>query len=132
MVNFSYMVSSYEKLPASEIVDCAFKVHKQLGPGLLEKIYETCLCHELGKKGIHFKRQVDLPIVYDSIIFDEGLRIDVLVEDIIIVELKAVDTINPGWQAQVLNHLKLVKLNTGFLINYNVPTIEDGIKRYML
>ena len=126
------MVSSYEELLAKEIVDCAFKVHKQLGPGLLEKVYETCLCHELSKKGINFKRQVDLPIVYDNIIFDEGLRIDVLVEDIIIVELKAVDTINPIWQAQILSHLKLAKLSIGFLINFNVPTIKDGIKRYKL
>jgi len=70
--------------------------------------------------------------VYDNIIFDEGLRIDVLVEDIIIVELKAVDTINPVWQAQILSHLKLAKLSIGFLINFNVPTIRDGIKRYKL
>jgi len=126
------MISNYEELLAREVVDCAFKVHKQLGPGLLEKIYETCLCHELSKKKIHYKRQVDLPIVYDNIIFDEGLRIDVLVEDLIIIELKAVDTINPVWQAQILSHLKLAKLHMGFLINFNVPAIKNGIKRYIL
>ncbi len=132
MAKLNPMISEYEKLLAKEIVDCAFKVHKQLGPGLLEKIYETCLCHELSKKDINYKRQVDLPIVYDTITFDEGLRIDVLVENLIIVELKAVDIINAVWQAQILSHLKLTKLHLGFLINFNVTTIKDGIKRYVL
>ncbi len=126
------MVSEYEELLAKEIVDCAFKVHRQLGPGLLEKIYETCLCYELNKKNIDYKRQVDLPIVYDNIQFDKGLRIDILVENLIIIELKAVDAINAVWQAQIISHLKLTKLHLGFLINFNVATIKDGIKRYVL
>jgi len=126
------MISDYEELLGKEIVDCAFKVHKQLGPGLLEKIYETCLCYELDKKNINYKRQVNLPIIYDNITFDEGLRIDILVENLIIIELKAVDTVNSVWQAQILSHLKLARLHLGFLINFNVATLKDGIKRYVL
>ena len=126
------MISDYEELLGKEIVDCAFKVHKQLGPGLLEKIYEACLCYELNKKNIDCKRQVNLPIIYDNITFDEGLRIDILVENLIIIELKAVDTVNLVWQAQILSHLKLAKLHLGFLINFNVAAIKDGIKRYVL
>ena len=80
---------------AKLIVDSAYKVHKSLGPGLLEKVYEICFCHELAKKGLDFKRQVDIPIVYDNMIFKEGLRLDVLVEDKIICELKALENVNP-------------------------------------
>lgn len=75
------MLSEREEYLAKEIVDCAFKVHKQLGPGLLERVYEICFCHELNKKGIQYKRQVDIPIFYDNLVFNEGLRLDVLVED---------------------------------------------------
>lgn len=121
-----------EEYLAKEIVDAAFKVHKELGPGLLEKIYEACFCYELEKKGIKFKRQVDLPIHYDGKIFNEGLILDVLVEDLIIVEFKAVDMVNPLWKAQLISHLKLSKLKLGFLINFNVPLIKDGIKRYIV
>lgn len=92
---------------AKEIVDAAYLVHKQLGPGLLERIYEVCFCHELSKKGIDTRRQVSVPIQYDGITFDEGLRLDVLVEDLIVCELKAVDTFNPVWKAQIISHLRL-------------------------
>jgi GxxExxY protein len=119
-----------EEFLAKEIVDCAFKVHKQLGPGLLEKVYEVCFCHELAKKGISFQRQIDIPIVYDGLIFEEGLRLDVLVEDIIICELKAKDELNPVWKAQNISHLKLTNRTLGFLINFNVPLIKDGIHRF--
>ncbi len=117
---------------ARKIVDAAYCVHKELGPGLLEKIYETCFCHELKKRGLSYKRQVDVPIVYDGITFDEGLRLDVLVEDSIICELKAVDEVNPVWEAQLLSHLKLTKKRLGFLINFNEKYIKDGIKRIIL
>jgi len=129
---FNAFVSDYEELLGKQIGDCAFKVHKQLGPGLLEKIYEACLCYELNKKNINCKRQVNLPIVYDDVTFDEGLRIHILVENLIIIELKAVDIVNPVWQAQILSHLKLTKLHLGFLINLNVAIFKDGIKRYVL
>ncbi len=125
-------VSRNEEEVARKIVDAAYCVHKELGPGLLEKIYETCFCHELAKRGLTYQRQVDVPIVYDGITFEEGLRLDVLVEDIIICELKAVDEVNPVWEAQILSHLKLTKKRLGFLINFNEKYIKDGIKRIIL
>ena len=125
-------MSKREELVAQKIVDAAYIVHKTLGPGLLEKVYEVCFCHELSKRQITYKRQVDIPIVYDGIVFQDGLRIDVLVEGLIICELKAVVEINPVWEAQVLSHLKLTGKRLGFLINFNVPIIKDGIKRIIL
>ena len=91
-----------------------------------------CLCHELSKRGYHVERQVEIPINYDGIAFDEGLRLDVLVDNLVICELKAVDQVNPVWQAQLLSHLKLTGKRLGFLINFNVPLIKDGIKRLIL
>lgn len=120
-----------EEFLAKEIVDCAYKVHKQLGPGLLERIYEACFCHELSKRKIEYQRQVDVPICYDGIVFDEGLRLDVLVENLIICELKAVEVLNPVWQAQVISHLKLTNHRLGFLINFNVPLVKNGIQRFI-
>lgn len=119
-----------EEYLAKEIVDCAYKVHKQLGPGLLEKVYEVCFCHELAKKGIPFQRQIDIPIVYDGIVFDEGLRLDVLVDNLVICELKAKDELNPVWKAQIISHLKITEKRLGFLINFNVALIKDGINRF--
>lgn len=128
---------NYEPLPenleiiAKKIVDSAFTVHKNLGPGLLEKVYEICFCHEPIKRGLSYRRQIDIPIVYDGIIFGEGLRLDVLVEEVVICELKAIETVNPVWEAQVLSHLKLTEKRLGFLINFNVVNIGDGIKRFI-
>ncbi|MBK7377751.1 MAG: GxxExxY protein [Ignavibacteriales bacterium] len=132
------MTQSFTKLSVKEesvgreIVDAAFKVHKNLGPGLLEKVYEICFCYELEKKGLIVKRQVDIPIIYESIHFDEGLRLDVLVEELVVCELKALENINPVWQAQLLSHLKLTNKRLGYLINFNVPLIKDGIKRMII
>ena len=114
------------------VVNGAFKVHKALGPGLLEKIYEIALEHELKKCGLQVTKQFDIPIVYDGITFEEGFRLDILVEDLVICEIKAVDQVNPVWQAQVLSHLKLTGKRLGFLINFNVPLIKQGIKRFVL
>lgn len=114
------------------IVDAAYQVHKNLGPGLLEKVYEICFCHELTKRGLSYQRQIDIPIVYDNLEFQEGLRLDVLVEDCIICELKALETVNPVWEAQILSHLKLTEKRLGFLINFNVVRIKDGIRRFVL
>lgn len=114
------------------VVDAAYTVHKNLGPGLLEKVYEVCLCHELTKRGISVFRQIDIPIKYDEITFNEGLRLDILAGDEVIIELKAVDQINPVWQAQVMSHLKLTGKRLGFLINFNVPLIKSGIKRIVI
>lgn len=114
------------------IVDSAFAVHKNLGPGLLERVYEVCLCYELNKRGISTVRQLDIPIKYDGLIFNEGLRLDILAGNEVIVELKAVDQLNPVWEAQVLSHLKLTGKRLGYLINFNVPLIKHGIKRFVI
>jgi GxxExxY protein len=121
-----------EESIAQQIVDSAYTVHRKLEPGLLEKVYEVCFCHELSKRGLAFQRQVDIPIIYDGIVFNEGLRLDVLVEDEVIRELKAVDEMNLLWEAQILSHLKLTGKRLGFLINFNIPLIKDGIKRFIL
>ncbi|AFL86085.1 hypothetical protein Belba_3590 [Belliella baltica DSM 15883] len=112
------------------IVNASFLIHKAIGPGLLEKIYEVCLAHEIRKAGLQVKRQVTIPIQYDGIQFDEGLRLDLLVEDKVIIEIKSVEQVNPVWTAQIISHLKLTRLNLGFLINFNVPLIKNGIKRF--
>lgn len=125
------LLTAEEERIASEIVNSSFIVHKSLGPGLLEKIYEVCLCHELRKKGLNVQRQLNIPIVYDGLVFDEGLRLDLLVEDKVIVELKAVDIINPVWEAQIISHLMLTGKRMGFLINFNVALIKEGIRRYV-
>ena len=125
-----YNLTEVEEFLCKEIVDCAYKVHSQLGPGLLEKIYEACFWHELNKKEIPYRRQVKLPIIYDGLVFDEGLKMDVLVSDLIICEFKAVEIINPLWQAQIISHLTLTKLHVGFILNFNVPVIKNGIRRY--
>ena len=122
-------LSEREEFIAEKIVDAAYTVHKTLGPGLLERVYEVCFCHELSKRELKYQRQVDIPITYDGMIFNEGLRLDVLVEELIICELKAVDEMNPLWKAQILSHLKLIGKRLGFLINFNVPLIKNGIKR---
>lgn len=113
------------------VVNSAFKVHKELGPGLLEKVYEICLAHELTKSGIVVQRQLDIPIVYDGIVFKEGLRLDLLVGNEVIVEIKAIETVNPVWKAQIISHLKLTDKQLGFLINFNTPLIKDGIQRFI-
>ncbi|MCD4772060.1 MAG: GxxExxY protein [Bacteroidales bacterium] len=128
---------NYKPLPVEleiigkKIVDAAYSVHKNLGPGLLEKVYEICFCHELEKRGLKYQRQINIPVVYDGITFDEGLRLDVLVENQIICELKAIETINPVWEAQILSHLKLTKNRLGYLINFNVSNIGKGIRRFI-
>lgn len=125
-----YTLNAFEEKLCKDIVECAYLVHKQLGPGLLEKIYEACFCHELGKKKIIYERQKSIPIIYDNLEFDEGLRVDVYVEETIICELKAVEIVNPLWQAQLLSHLKLTGDHVGFVINFNVNLIKNGIRRY--
>jgi GxxExxY protein len=114
------------------IVDCAFHVHKALGPGLLESAYEACLCHEISKRNLIFRSQVALPILYNDLHLDAGYRIDILVEEIVIVELKSVETVLPLHHAQLMTYLKLSRLRLGILINFNVLLIKDGIKRIAL
>lgn len=125
------MLSERKEEIAKIIVHSAYLVHKELGPGLLEKVYELCLAHEIAKAGLAVKRQVDIPIVYDGIIFNEGLRMDLYVENSVIVEVKAVEVVNPVWSSQIISHLKLTDNDLGFLINFNVPLIKNGIKRFI-
>jgi GxxExxY protein len=125
-------ISDEEESVGKEIIHAAFRVHRTLGPGLLEKVYEACVAHELNKRNIPVARQVSLPIVYDGIEFKEALRLDLLVDGRVVVEIKAVETVNAVWQAQVLSHLKLSNLRLGYVINFHVPLIKDGIKRIIL
>jgi GxxExxY protein len=130
-MEFSKLTDQEEEI-GKAVIGAALRIHKELGPGLLEKVYEVCLSHELKKLGYSVDRQVVVPIKYDGITFDEGLRLDLLIERKVIIEIKAVDEINPVWQAQILSHLKLTGLRLGYLINFNVPLIKSGIKRIIL
>jgi GxxExxY protein len=111
------------------MVDAIIYVHRILGPGLLESTYQTCLAHELQKRGLHVRCEVVLPVVYDNIEIEAGYRIDMLVEEVIVVENKAVQTLLPIHEAQLLTYLKLSGLKLGYLLNWNVQLMKDGIKR---
>jgi len=117
---------------ARQVVDAAFHVHKALGPGLLESVYETCLCHELTKRRVAFQKQVVLPVVYDGLEIKTGLRIDLWIENQLIVELKAIDSLHEIHKAQIMTYMKLTDSRLGLLVNFNVPVIKDGIKRIIL
>jgi GxxExxY protein len=116
----------------SQIVDAALKIHKQLGPGLLESAYQACLSHELRKRGITVECEANQPLEYDGEKIDVGYRLDILVGGCVIVENKAVEKLLPVHEAQLLTYLKLRKCHIGYLINWNVPLIKDGIKRMAL
>ena len=120
-----------EEEVAREIVDAALAVHRALGPGLLESAYEQCLMLELNRRGVAVERQKDVPIVYLGMRIDAGYRIDLLVGGSIIVELKAVDRLAPVHDAQLLSYLRLANLRIGFLINFHVRLLKDGIRRLM-
>mgnify|MGYP001010086322 CR=1 FL=1 len=128
----STVLSDNENKIGRETYDVAFKIHRSLGPGLLESVYEKCFCHELSLRNISFKRQVNVPIIYENLRIEDGLRIDILVDDCIIVELKAQENYHPVWEAQLLSYLKLTGLKLGYLINFHTPLIKDGIKRMIL
>lgn len=117
---------------ARQVVDSSLAVHRTLGPGLLESVYEVCLEHELCNRGLTVERQVSLPIVYGKVHLDAGLRLDLLVSNSVIVELKSVEALLPVHRAQVLTYLKLTGHRLGLLINFNVPLIRNGIKRIVL
>ncbi len=113
------------------IITAAMRVHTELGPGLLESTYTACLQHELKKAGVRSESQVALSVVYDGVKLDLGYRIDLLVENLVIVELKSVDSISPVHQAQILSYLKLSGKSIGLLINFNVVHLKDGIRRFV-
>lgn len=125
-------LSDKEEYFAKQIVDIAVKIHKELGPGLLESIYAKCFYYELFNRNIKYEKQKEVPIIYQSLIIDEGLRLDLLVEDLVIIELKAQENYHPVWEAQLLSYLKLTNKRLGFLINFHVPLMKDGIKRLIL
>ena len=113
------------------VIGCAIEVHRQLGPGLLESAYEECLCFELQKVGLKFERQKPVPVIYKEIKLDCGYRIDVLVENCVVLELKTVECFNPVHEAQVLTYMKFANKNIGLLINFYVAVLKNGIKRYI-
>ena len=111
------------------VVDCIFKVHKNIGPGLLESAYEECLFYELSKTGLHIERQKPLPLFYETIKMEIGYRLDFLVDNKLVIEVKAVEALNDVHKAQVITYLKLSGCKLGLLVNFNVVLIKDGIKR---
>lgn len=115
-----------------EIVDSAYRVHKQLGPGLLESVYEECMIHDLRRKGFKVEQQVSLAIEFDGHLLANKLRIDMLVEDAVVVENKAVVDMYPLFESQLLTYLRVGKMRLGYLINYNVTLIKNGIKRFVV
>ena len=131
MVEHKPIPAETERL-AKETIDAAFKVHKYLGPGLLESVYEACLAHELRQRGITVDTQVALPVVYKDIHLDAGLCLDMLVADCVVVELKVAEQMKTLFEAQLLTYLKLSGRRLGLLVNFNVPLIKDGIKRVVL
>jgi GxxExxY protein len=120
----------YEDL-SEKIIGCAIEVHKALGPGLLESAYEECLDYELKSIGLDVKRQKPVPIVYKEIKLECGYRIDLLVEDKIIIELKSVEVLNPVHEAQILTYMKFAQKRLGLLMNFNVTKLKDGLRRYI-
>jgi GxxExxY protein len=115
-----------------QIIGAAIEVHRELGPGLLESAYEECFCHELYLRKLSFQRQINLPVAYKNLKLDCGYRLDVLVEDLVLVELKAIEQILPVHEAQLLTYLRLSGKKVGLLINFNVSVLKNGIVRRVL
>ncbi|MBB6005657.1 GxxExxY protein [Arcicella rosea] len=114
-----------------KIIGCCIEIHKHLGPGLLESAYEECLAYELSKTGLHFERQKTVPVNYKEIILEYGYRMDFLVENKVVVELKSVEALHPVHEAQVLTYMKFAEKKVGLLINFNVTILKDGIRRFI-
>ncbi|HLN23080.1 MAG TPA: GxxExxY protein [Patescibacteria group bacterium] len=113
------------------IIGCAIEVHRTLGPGLLESAYEECLCYELSRAGIPHRRQTHLPVVYKEVKLDCGYKIDIVVDEKVVIELKAVERLAPVHAAQIITYLRLSGYSVGLLMNFNVPILRDGIKRFV-
>jgi GxxExxY protein len=114
------------------VLDAAFRIHTALGTGLLESVYETCLAYEIRESALLVETQVAVPVIYKNIRLENGLRLDLLVERSVIVEIKAVETMNPVYEAQLLTYLRLTGVRLGFLINFTIPHLKDGIKRMVV
>jgi GxxExxY protein len=128
---FEPIAPQVEKI-GKAVLDAAFKVHTALGPGLLESVYETTMAYEVRKSGSMVATQVSLPIIYDGQQLESGFRLDMLVEKCVIVELKSVETMNPVYEAQIMTYLRLSGVRLGFLINFNVKRLKEGIKRFIV
>lgn len=130
--NFFKPLSQRELLLTSQIVNIAITIHKSLGPGLLKSVYEKCFCHELEKRNIKFSRCQPVSIIYDGMVIDEGLQLDILVDDLIVIEMKAQEDYQTVWEAQLLSCLKLANIRLGYILNFHVPLMKDGIIRRIL
>jgi GxxExxY protein len=117
---------------SNKVIGCALEVHKELGPGLLESAYQQCLCYELSNAKIQFTMEKPFPIIYKNIEIDCGYRLDLLIEDKLLIELKSVEKLIPIHEAQILTYMKLSNIHTGLLINFNVLLLKDGIKRFVI
>ncbi len=125
-------MTDYARELSGQVVEAGLKVHRALGPGLLESVYEQCFARELELRGIAFKRQVWLPINYEGVELAAGYRLDLIVAGLLIVEIKAVETLSRLYQAQLLSYLRLSGLHVGLLMNFNVPLFRDGLKRMVI
>lgn len=121
-----------ERWLTSQIMDIAITIHKFLGPGLPESVYEKCFCYELAKRDILFVLQKNVELIYDKLVISDGLRIDILIDNLIIVELKAQDVYHSVWEAQLLSYLKLTRKRLGYILNFHVPLMKDGVKRMII
>jgi len=128
---FAEIPSETERV-GKAVLDAAYRVHTALGPGLLESVYEACHAFEIRESGILVETQVAVPVIYKTVRLEDGLRLDLLVEKCVIVEIKAVETMNPIYEAQLLTYLRLTGVRLGFLINFSVPHLKDGIKRLVV
>ena len=117
---------------AGQIVDMAICIHKAVGPGLLESVYKKCFYYEIAKRNIYFEKQKTVQLMYNELVIDEGLRIDILIDKQVVVEIKAQEYYHPVWGAQVLSYLKLSNNWLGFILNFNVPLMKEGIKRMVI
>ena len=125
-------LSEKEERIAKQIVDIAINIHKQLGAGLLESVYAKCFFYELLNRELNFEKEKLVPIIYNDLKIDDGLRLDCLVEQLVIIEFKAQENYHPVWEAQLMSYLKLTNKRLGFLINFHVPLMKDGIKRMII
>ena len=128
---FTEIPSGTERV-GKAVLDAAYRVHTALGPGLLESVYEACHAFEIRESGLLVETQVAVPVIYKTVRLEDGLRLDLLVEKCVIVEIKAVETMNPIYEAQLLTYLRLTGVRLGFLINFSVPHLKDGIKRLVV
>jgi GxxExxY protein len=132
MSGFGESTSPEIERVAAEVVDSCYKVYSALGPGLLESAYVVCLEYELQKRGLTVRKEVKVPLVYDGIVLDAAYRADLLVEELVLIEVKAVEKLMPLFEAQVITYLKLLQLRLGILVNFNCKYLKDNLKRVIL